>query len=116
MPSILQRGKMTDKKLDHYFYWCYDCNELIHEWMAEHSRNSSHTECRNIRILTMPEYIDTINMIMKDSSLFSRHNSEIDQVRLSNMKFIYTLIKNHSVKSGNENQREIKVPIKGDVY
>lgn len=94
---------MSDMKLRHFFHWCYDCDSLIELWKDGSASNAGHFDCRNMRPLGLPEFIDTVNMLFKDMKFRTRmYDNTSVQNRHDTLCFIKDLIDNHSLVSGNE--------------
>ncbi len=93
----------NDMRIKSYLQWCYDCDQLCETWKFDSPAYAGHAECRNVRSMGMPEFIDQVNLLFKDSSFrnYQADNSR-QQSRHLNLIFIKELIDNYDMKSGNE--------------
>jgi len=92
----------NDLGLNKYYYRCYDHNEIVQYWKYNDMGSAGHGECRNIRKLTFPEFIQQLEQDFMDCSFEAQPLSSWQKTRVDNLRFIHDLIKRYGVKDGFE--------------
>jgi len=90
----------SDLTLNKYYYRCYDHDEIVHNWKYGDFATAGHGECRNIRKLTFPEFVEQVEQDFKDCTFEVQPLGSWQKVRVDNLRFIHDLIKRYGVKAG----------------